>query len=136
MTVSFSDSFSHRSGLDPTYTCTRPPIPRRGAPPAPLRLQDTILVVLSDDECEEGKIRLNKVVRNNLKVRLGDIVSVHACPDVKYGKHIHVLPFEDSIEGVTGDMFEVFLKPYFLDAYRPVRKGAPQLIWQHRVAAH
>lgn len=90
--------------------------------------KDTILVVLSDDECEEGKIRLNKVVRKNLKVRLGDIVSVHPCPDVKYGKHIHVLPFEDSIEGVTGDMFETFLKPYFLDAYRPVRKDDTFLV--------
>jgi transitional endoplasmic reticulum ATPase len=26
------------------------------------------------------------VVRKNLRVRLGDIVSVHQCPDVKYGK--------------------------------------------------
>jgi len=90
--------------------------------------KDTVLVVLSDDECEEGKIRLNKVVRNNLRVRLGDIVSVHACPEVKYGKRIHVLPFDDSIEGVTGNMFEVFLKPYFLDAYRPVRKDDTFLV--------
>jgi transitional endoplasmic reticulum ATPase len=86
-------------------------------------LQDTVLVVLSDDDCEENKIRLNKVARKNLRVRLGDVVSVHACPDVKYGKRIHVLPFDDSIEGVTGNLFDVFLKPYFLDAYRPVRKG-------------
>jgi hypothetical protein len=27
-----------------------------------------------------------QVVRKNLRVRLGDIVSVHQCPDVKYGK--------------------------------------------------
>jgi transitional endoplasmic reticulum ATPase len=25
--------------------------------------------------------------------------------------------------GLTGNLFEVFLKPYFLEAYRPVRKG-------------
>jgi len=90
--------------------------------------KDTVLVVLSDDDCEEGKIRLNKVVRKNLRVRLGDVVSVHACPEVKYGKRIHVLPFDDSIEGVTGNMFEVFLKPYFLDAYRPVRKDDTFLV--------
>jgi len=34
-----------------------------------------------------------------------------------------VLPFSDSIEGVTGNLFDVYLKPYFLEAYRPVRKG-------------
>jgi transitional endoplasmic reticulum ATPase len=83
------------------------------------------------------------VARNNLRVKLGDIATVHACPDIKYGKRIHVLPFDDSIEGefysqeksssvliflthslgLTGDIFNVFLKPYFLEAYRPVRKG-------------
>lgn len=63
-----------------------------------------------------------QVVRKNLRVRLGDIVSVHQCPDVKYGKRIHVLPFEDTIEGISGNLFDAFLKPYFQEAYRPVRK--------------
>lgn len=67
---------------------------------------------------------MNKVVRSNLRVKLGDIVSVHQCPNVKYGKRIHVLPVDDTIEGLTGgSLFDSYLKPYFLDAYRPVRKG-------------
>merc|ERR1712123_470600 len=45
------------------------------------------------------------------------------CPDIKYGKRVHVLPIDDSIEGVSGDLFNVFLKPYFTEAYRPVMKG-------------
>ena len=44
------------------------------------------------------------------------------CADVKYGKRIHVLPIDDTIEGITGNLFDAFLKPYFLEAYRPVRK--------------
>ena len=40
-----------------------------------------------------------------------------------YGFRIHVLPIDDSIEGVSGDLFNVFLKPYFTEAYRPVMKG-------------
>ena len=40
-----------------------------------------------------------------------------------YGKRIHVLPIDDTIEGITGNLFETFLKPYFIEAYRPVRKG-------------
>jgi transitional endoplasmic reticulum ATPase len=36
---------------------------------------------------------------------------------------VHILPFADSIEGITGSLFDVYLKPYFLEAYRPVRKG-------------
>jgi transitional endoplasmic reticulum ATPase len=84
--------------------------------------KDTVCIVLADDSCEEAKIRMNKVVRKNLRVRLGDVVVVQPCPDVKYGKRIHVLPIDDTIEGVTGNLFETFLKPYFLEAYRPVRK--------------
>ena len=75
------------------------------------------------DTCEPGKIRMNKTIRKNLKVRLGDVVSVHQCPDVKYGKRVHILPIDDTIEGITGNLFDVFLKPYFMEAYRPVRKG-------------
>jgi transitional endoplasmic reticulum ATPase len=48
-----------------------------------------------------------QVVRKNLRVRLGDVVQVLPCPDVKYGAKIHVLPIDDTIEGVTGNLFEV-----------------------------
>ncbi|KAK3033498.1 hypothetical protein RJ639_032727 [Escallonia herrerae] len=85
--------------------------------------KDTICIVLSDEQCEEPKIRMNKVVRANLRVRLGDVVSVHQCPDVKYGKRVHILPVDDTIEGLTGNLFDAYLKPYFLESYRPVRKG-------------
>jgi len=90
--------------------------------------KDTVCIVLHDETVEETKIRMNKVVRNNLRVRLGDIISVHQCPDIKYGKRIHVLPIDDTIEGLTGNLFELYLKPYFLEAYRPVRKGDTFLV--------
>merc|ERR1712084_110882 len=85
--------------------------------------KDTVCIVLADDNLDDNKIRLNKVVRKNLRVRLGDIVSVHACGDVPYGKRVHVLPLDDTIEGLTGNLFETYLKPYFLEAYRPTRAG-------------
>jgi transitional endoplasmic reticulum ATPase len=136
--------------------------------------KDTVCIVLADNELDEGKIRMNKVVRKNLRVRLGgecclqsvrvltacarvthfhhtrsitlgslgelcalfdaypltrvyvshaDVVSVHAPGDVPYGKRVHVLPLDDTIEGITGNLFETYLKPYFSEAYRPVRKN-------------
>uniref|UniRef100_A0A8C7S4L8 vesicle-fusing ATPase n=1 Tax=Oncorhynchus mykiss TaxID=8022 RepID=A0A8C7S4L8_ONCMY len=85
--------------------------------------RETVCIVLTDDTCPDERVRMNRVTRNNLRVRLGDVISVHACPDVKYGVRIHVLPIDDTIEGLTGNLFDVFLKPYFLEAYRPVHKG-------------
>ena len=40
---------------------------------------------------------MNRVVRNNLRVRSGDIV-----------------------QGITGNLFDVYVKPYFVEAHRPV----------------
>lgn len=77
------------------------------------KMKDTICIALADDTCEEPKIRMNKVVRSNLRVRLSDVVSVHQCPDVKYGKRVHILPIDDTIEGVTGNLFDAFLKREF-----------------------
>lgn len=84
---------------------------------------DTVCIVLADELLDEGKIRVNKTVRKNLRVRLGDLVHVTGCPDIKYGTRIHVLPLDDTIVGITGNLFETYLKPYFLEAYRPVRKN-------------
>ncbi|KAL6902227.1 hypothetical protein ACP4OV_005103 [Aristida adscensionis] len=87
------------------------------------RRRDTLCIALADDQCAEHTIRINRAARSNLRVRLTDVVSVHACHDAKYGARIHVLPLDDTVEGLTGDLFEAYLKPYFLDAYRPVRIG-------------
>ncbi|KAG5518608.1 hypothetical protein PMAC_003006 [Pneumocystis sp. 'macacae'] len=85
--------------------------------------KDTVLIVLVDEDMEDGVARVNRVVRNNLRVRLGDIITIHPCPDIKYASRISVLPLADTVEGLTGSLFEVYLKPYFIEAYRPIRKG-------------
>ena len=46
--------------------------------------RDTVLIVLVDDELDDGSARMNRVVRHNLRVKHGDIVTVHPCPDIKY----------------------------------------------------
>jgi transitional endoplasmic reticulum ATPase len=58
---------------------------------------------------------MNKVARSNLPVKLGDLVNVHQCLDIKYGKQMHILPSDDSIEGLSGNIFDVYLKPYVLE---------------------
>ena len=69
--------------------------------------KESVCIVLSDDTVTDDKIRMNRVVRNNLRVRLGDIVAIQSCPDVKYGKRVHVLPIDDSVEGLTGEIIHL-----------------------------
>ena len=46
--------------------------------------------------------------------------------DKPYAK---VLPIEDTLKGIpTFNLFDIYLKPYFLEAYRPIRKGDTFLI--------
>lgn len=90
--------------------------------------KETVCVAIMDENTDDNKIRMNKTVRKNLRVKLGDVISVHATGEVPYGKAIHVLPFDDSIEGISGNLFETYLKPYFLEAYRPVKKGDTFLV--------
>ncbi|KAI1720302.1 ATPase family associated with various cellular activities (AAA) domain-containing protein [Ditylenchus destructor] len=84
--------------------------------------REVVCIVLSDDACPNDKILMNKVVRHNLRIRIGDIVSINAAPSIAYGQRVHILPIDDTIEGLTGNLFEVFLKPYFMESYRPVHK--------------
>uniref|UniRef100_A0A0M3IGW6 CDC48_N domain-containing protein n=1 Tax=Ascaris lumbricoides TaxID=6252 RepID=A0A0M3IGW6_ASCLU len=64
--------------------------------------KETVCIVLSDDTCPNDKIRMNRVVRNNLRVRLGDVVSVSAAQHISYGKRVHILPIDDTVVGLTG----------------------------------
>lgn len=86
------------------------------------RRRETVCIVLSDEKCPNDKILMNRVVRNNLRVRLGDVVSIQSCPDVQYGKRVHILPIDDTVEGLVENLLEIYLKPYFRD-YRPIHKG-------------
>ncbi|KAM0902506.1 hypothetical protein ACQ4PT_019246 [Festuca glaucescens] len=85
--------------------------------------RSTVCIAFTDDTCEEHKMKINKVIQSNLRVRIADVVSVHQCHDAKYGRRVHILPVDDTMEGVTGNLFESYLKPYFVDAYHPVCKG-------------
>ena len=69
--------------------------------------KDTVCIALtveSSDTLTDDKIRMNKVVRNNLRVRLGDVISVHPCPDIPNGNRVHILPIDDTVEGLSGNL--------------------------------
>ena len=41
------------------------------------------------------------------------LASIQACPDIKYGKRIHVLPIDDTVEGLTGSASTTLFLLYF-----------------------
>jgi hypothetical protein len=51
--------------------------------------RDTVLIVLADDDLDDGSARINRVVRHNLRVKHGDVITVHPCPDIKYVSCYH-----------------------------------------------
>ena len=103
----------------------------------------TVSTVIVDDDTNDLNIRMNKVishvlenskiiliifiiskvVRKNLGVSLGDIVLIQVCKDVPDCNKAHILPLDDTIEGVSCNLIEVYLKPYFREANRTLKKG-------------
>ncbi|KAL9381151.1 hypothetical protein Peur_026808 [Populus x canadensis] len=84
--------------------------------------RDTVCIALADDRCDQPKILMNKVVRSNLRVRLGDMVSVQLCHNLQSGKRVHILPLDDTVDGLSGSLFDAYLKPYFKDSHREAVK--------------
>lgn len=82
-----------------------------------------IAFVAEDPTAKDGEIRMTKATRRNLRCKLGDVVIVSAIPEVPVATQIKILPFADTIEGISGDLTQTYLIPYFKDAFRPVMKG-------------
>jgi hypothetical protein len=67
----------------------------------------------------------------NRWVLIGDMVALNAYGDIPFAKRIYVLPIKDAL-GTPDNTMKLYLKPYFLDAFRPVNKGELFLVKQVR----
>lgn len=78
---------------------------------------------------ESFSIGMSTDAMKNAGVRAGDAVSVVPAPDVKFGKTILVLPYQDALEsaGVSsaeeGNIFDDYLRPYFEGKFRTLHRG-------------
>jgi transitional endoplasmic reticulum ATPase len=57
------------------------------------RRNKTLLIAVKDNKIAAGKIAINKVVRANLKVKMGDLVTISPAETVPDLTKIHVLPY-------------------------------------------
>ena len=89
------------------------------------RRKETVALLTLDDSgtLTNEKIRMNKVLRTNLGCSLSDNVTIHKIPNMPAAKKVHILPFEDTVEGITGNLTDIYLKPYFKDVFRPIHQG-------------
>ena len=49
-----------------------------------------------------------------------DLLPVHSIQTIE---SIRITPFEDSLNGFSGDLFDEYLQPYMAEKYPPIRKG-------------
>lgn len=57
------------------------------------------------------------------RLKLGDVATVTQAQELKKAKYIYCAPFKDAVEGISGDLKEVYLEPYFADRQIPIKKG-------------
>mmetsp|Transcript_7747 Transcript_7747/g.13959 ORF Transcript_7747/g.13959 Transcript_7747/m.13959 type:complete len:928 (-) Transcript_7747:88-2871(-) len=74
-------------------------------------------------------IGMSQDAMKNSGVRSGDAVTVVPAPDVKFGKAVLILPYQDSLEsaGISGAgderIFEEYIRPYFEGKFRTIHRG-------------
>ena len=80
----------------------------------------TVCIALAYNTDRDNKIGMNECVRSNLGVRQFDRVHVKPCPDIEYGKSVHIRPVENTVDG---NIYDDYLAPYFTDMYRPLHQS-------------
>lgn len=76
-----------------------------------------------------NRLGMSNDAMKNAGVRAGDTVTVVPAPNVKFGKAVLILPYEDSLAlaGVSNpedaDIFEGYIKPYFEGKFRTLHRG-------------
>ncbi|CAN0029319.1 unnamed protein product, partial [Ectocarpus fasciculatus] len=91
------------------------------------RRRETLIVAQPDQALDaDGKgdrMRVTRQVRRNLRCHLGDTVSVLEAPSVKDGTFVRILPYQDDVENVKGDLIDTLLSPHFEGKFRPLHVG-------------
>uniref|UniRef100_A0A7S2JP75 Vesicle-fusing ATPase n=1 Tax=Haptolina brevifila TaxID=156173 RepID=A0A7S2JP75_9EUKA len=93
------------------------------------RDRETLCVIQESAQIDQGSIALSAVARANLKLSLGETTKAYRCDDVKHATRVLVMPFSDSMGGLTAEeIHEQHITPYFMGEgetplYRPVQEG-------------
>lgn len=85
---------------------------------------------LTDGQGKASPLGMSTDAMKNAGVRSGDAVTVVPAPNVKFGKAVLILPYQDSlalagVKDVAEDInvFEDYIKPYFESKFRTMHRG-------------
>ena len=76
-----------------------------------------------------SKLGMSSDAMKNVGVRAGDTVTLVPAPNVKFGKAVLILPYEDSLAQAGVDnmedanLFDDYIKPYFEGKFRSLHRG-------------
>jgi len=79
------------------------------------------------DDCHA--LAMTSDAMKNAGVRAGDGVKITPAPDVKFGKNVLILPYQDSVDSLSDsdledlDLFDEYLRPYFTGKFRTLYRG-------------
>jgi len=85
--------------------------------------------------CEPGSISMNDICRRNLRVKLGDMISVHVITDMPIITEIELAPAKESIDGLTG-VEKIYLwdpSLWDMDTGVPLKTKDPPFLHAHRI---
>lgn len=66
---------------------------------------------------------ISKESRTNLRIRLGDFIKVYNIEEIDCIKQVEMFPVEDTIVGLTGNIFDAFLKDFLSGNGVPLSVG-------------
>lgn len=84
---------------------------------------ETIGIINAYESCPNDCILINRALQKNIGVRSGNLALIRPCKDIKYGKRIHLKSTSNDNQKNQSNLFQIYLRPHFLDSYRPVCKG-------------
>ena len=67
------------------------------------RDRETLCALQVSEKVGKGAVQLSAVTRTNLRLSLGDALKLYQCDSVKHGTSIKVLPFSDTMAGLTNE---------------------------------
>ncbi|TBU00623.1 AAA ATPase [Hamiltosporidium magnivora] len=77
--------------------------------------REAVFVLFEDPKVPPNTIILSKESRNNLRIHIGDTVKLYAVETLHKITHLEMFPIDDTIEGITGNIFEAFLESFLVN---------------------